>query len=383
MFIEDVTRESKVEGSVRGVNGGFVRRPDRGALLIEEDNQLRGFHRLLALLCKGNNVGLSRGGDQHSLTNRPGNIPGKDPTVAVELDTRIDLYTRVAQETSQGVIRRYSTSFGLASRLLQPRVRTHIGNFYALVRLADEIVDGVAAEAGVSPEEARVMLDALEADTERALQVGYSTNLIVHAFAFSARSVGVTAELTAPFFHSMRMDLTETEHTPESFREYVYGSAEVVGLMCLEAFLEDVDVSPQDRDTMVTGARALGAAFQKVNFLRDLGADVQALGRSYFPGVSVESFDEETKHRLLDDIDQDLAHSAAALPLLPHNARRAVSLAHVLFEALGERIRKTPATVLQTSRISVPDVTKAVLALRVLGGYVPSAPRSIRKASRV
>jgi len=308
---------------------------------------------------------------------------GKDPTVAVELDTRIDLYTRVAEETSQGVIKRYSTSFGLASKLLEPRVRTHIGNLYALVRLADEIVDGVAAEAGVSTSEAGAMLDALEADTERALQVGYSTNLIVHAFASSARTVGVTAELTRPFFSSMRMDLTQTKHTPETFDEYVYGSAEVVGLMCLEAFLEGREVSSSDREVMVTGARALGAAFQKVNFLRDLGADVQALGRSYFPGVSVDAFDEETKHRLLDDIDQDLAQSAAALPLLPPGARRAVSLAHALFEALGERIRKTPATVLQTSRISVPDVTKAVLALRVLTGFVPSAPRSIRKAPRV
>ncbi len=186
--------------------------------------------------------------------------------MAVELDTRIDLYTRVAEETSQGVIKRYSTSFGLASRLLEPRARTHIGNFYALVRLADEIVDGVAAEAGVSTKEAGVMLDALEADTERALQVGYSTNLIVHAFATSARKVGVTAELTKPFFHSMRMDLTEPQHTPESFSEYVYGSAEVVGLMCLQAFLEDRDVSSSDREVMVKGARALGAAFQRSTF---------------------------------------------------------------------------------------------------------------------
>ncbi|MEY2900194.1 MAG: hypothetical protein RL247_360 [Actinomycetota bacterium] len=302
--------------------------------------------------------------------------------MAVELDTRIDLYTRVAEETSQGVIKRYSTSFGLASRLLEPRTRAHIGNFYALVRLADEIVDGVAAEAGVSLDLAGEMLDALEADTERALSVGYSTNLIVHAFATSARAVGVTAELTRPFFHSMRMDLTETSHTEESFAEYVYGSAEVVGLMCLEAFLVGHSVSPADRDTMVKGARALGAAFQKVNFLRDLGADVQALGRSYFPGVSVESLTEETKHRLLDDIDQDLAMSAEALPLLPPGPRRAVSLAHVLFEALSERIRKTPATILQTSRISVPDGAKAILAIRVLTGYVPGPPASVRKGSR-
>jgi len=301
--------------------------------------------------------------------------------VAVELDTRMDLYTKVAQETSAGVIRRYSTSFGLASRLLTGVQRAHIANFYALVRLADEIVDGVAEEAGVNRKQAGEMLDALEADTERALTMGYSTNLIVHAFAYSARQVGVGSDLTKPFFHSMRMDLTETTHTPESFQEYVYGSAEVVGLMCLEAFLEGQNPATQQRDTMISGARALGAAFQKVNFLRDLGADVQALGRSYFPGVSVESLSEETKHLLLDDIDKDLATSALALPLLPVGPRRAVALAHVLFEALARRIRATPASVLQTTRISVPSSTKAMLATRVLAGYVPGAPRSVRKDS--
>jgi phytoene/squalene synthetase len=303
--------------------------------------------------------------------------------MAVDLDTRIDLYTRVAQETSAQVIRRYSTSFGLASRLLAPAARVHIGNLYALVRLADEIVDGVAEEAGVSREEAGTMLDALESDTERALEVGYSTNLIVHAFAYSARQIGVGVELTRPFFHSMRMDLTEKTHTPDSFAEYVYGSAEVVGLMCLEAFLEGRPCREADRETMIVGARALGAAFQKVNFLRDLGADVQALGRSYFPGVTAETFTDDAKNLLVDDIEQDLAMSAAALPLLPKSARRAVGLAHVLFEDLAKRIRKTPAADLQTERISVPTTTKAFLALAVVGGYVPKAPSSVRKGSHV
>jgi 15-cis-phytoene synthase len=301
--------------------------------------------------------------------------------VALELDTRMDLYTKVAEETAAAVIRRYSTSFGLASTLLSPVQRTHISNFYALVRLADEIVDGVAEEAGVSSKDARTHLDALEADTENALRTGYSTNLIVHAFAHSARKVGVGSDLTRPFFHSMRMDLTETTHTPESFSEYVYGSAEVVGLMCLEAFLEGQTCTPAERETMVTGARALGAAFQKVNFLRDLGADVQALGRSYFPGVSVQSLSDDIKNELLDDIDRDLAASATALPLLPTGPRRAVSLAHVLFEALATRIRATPAEVLQTTRISVPSFLKAMLATRVVCGYVPRAPRSLRKES--
>jgi phytoene/squalene synthetase len=175
------------------------------------------------------------------------------------------------------------------------------------------------------------------------------------------------------------MDLSETTHTPESFAEYVYGSAEVVGLMCLEAFLENQVVTPENKETMVRGARALGAAFQKVNFLRDLGADVQALGRSYFPNVIVEALDESTKHGLLNDIDADLALSAAALPLLPPGPRRAVGLAHALFEGLAKRLRNTPAGVLQTTRISVPNLSKVLLAARVLVGFVPRAPRSIRK----
>lgn len=301
--------------------------------------------------------------------------------VALELETRIDLYTEVAQETSAGVIKRYSTSFGLASTLLSPTQRRHISNFYALVRLADEIVDGVAEEAGVSKKVARKLLDDLEKDTEQAMGSGYSTNLIVHAFAHSARKVGVGTDLTRPFFHSMRMDIDTTEHTPESFAEYVYGSAEVVGLMCLEAFLDGQNPSVSEREIMVQGARALGAAFQKVNFLRDLGADSQALGRSYFPGVAVDDLNEETKHLLLDDIDRDLAASAKALPLLPRGPRRAVSLAHVLFEALAIRIRKTPASLVQRTRISVPTATKTMLALLVLGGFVPKAPRSVGKVS--
>jgi phytoene synthase len=289
----------------------------------------------------------------------------------VELDTRIDLYTRAAEETASGVIRLYSTSFGLASKLLDADQRRHIGNIYSLVRLADEVVDGVAYEAGLTPAQARKMLDQLEADTERALQSGYSTNLIVHAFAHSARQVGITDELTRPFFASMRADLSSTEHDAESFAMYVYGSAEVVGLMCLKVFLHGQSVNSADFDTMWSGARALGAAFQKVNFLRDLAVDFQALGRSYFPGVTPESMDEATKNRLLDDIDNDLAQSARALPLLPARPRKAVALAHALFEELGKRIRQTPAGDLISQRVSVPGSTKAALGLAVLSGWLP------------
>ena len=294
--------------------------------------------------------------------------------MAAELDTRIDLYTRAAEDTASGIIRLYSTSFGLASRLLEPVSRRHIENIYSLVRLADEVVDGVASEAGVADAEARELLDRLEADTQRALETGYSTNLIVHAFAHSARQLDIGMDLVAPFFASMRADFDKAEHNAESFERYVYGSAEVVGLMCLQAFLVGQPVSEKDKDTMVRGARALGAAFQKVNFLRDLAVDFEALGRSYFPGVTPDSLDEESKNRLLDDIDNDLALSARALPLLPSRPRRAVALAHALFDELGRQIRRTPAELVMTSRASVPSWKKFTLALWVVAGGVPGAP---------
>ena len=290
---------------------------------------------------------------------------------------RLSLYDRVADETTAVVIRRYSTSFGLASRLLEPAVRQHVENIYALVRVADEIVDGGVAEAGLDAVHAARYLNEFEAETNAAMQSGYSTNLVVHAFARTAREVGFGEELTEPFFHSMRMDLTDTEHDQQSFDRYVYGSAEVVGLMCLRAFVQGVDMSAEQNERMVAGARALGAAFQKVNFLRDLSADFETLGRSYFPGVNVDSFTEEDKVRLLDDIDADLRTSAAVIPDLPKGSRRAVALAQGLFAELSVRLRRTPATELIRARVRVPDPVKARIALGALAGRTPR-PRAAR-----
>jgi phytoene/squalene synthetase len=273
------------------------------------------------------------------------------------------LYDRVAEETASIVIHRYSTSFGLASRLLGAGVRQHVENIYALVRVADEIVDGGARVAAAQATRA---LDHLESETEEAMRIGFSANLVVHAFALTARDVGFGAELTAPFFESMRMDLSRKVHDRASFDRYVYGSAEVVGLMCLRAFLHGEPVT--DLPRLEAGARALGAAFQKVNFLRDLAADFGALGRSYFPDVAVDSFDEATKVRLLDDIDADLAAAAAVLPDLPRSSRRAVALAHSLFAELSSRLRATPASELVRARVRVPNPVKARLALAAAVG---------------
>ena len=278
------------------------------------------------------------------------------------------LYDRVAEQTASMIIREYSTSFGLATRLLGKGVRQDVENIYGLVRLADEIVDGVAAYAGVSEKDIRRLLDELETETEAAMQRGYSTNLVVHAFALTARRTGIEPDLTRPFFTSMRVDITRVTHTPESFDEYVYGSAEVVGLMCLKAFLRGQDITPEQNDTFVMGARKLGAAFQKVNFLRDLSADVDALGRSYFPGINIATFTEEDKVRLVADIDSDLAISGAIVPFLPSTSRKAVALAQNLFAELNRRIARTPASELKHTRVSVPTLVKARLALAALLG---------------
>ncbi len=280
--------------------------------------------------------------------------------------TRLALYKRVAERSASLVIREYSTSFGMASRILSGESRQHIDNVYALVRLADEIVDGVAVEAGLTTSEAGAQLDALEADTYRAMETGYSTNLIVHAFALTARDVNIHKDIVEPFFTSMRMDLSDRVYTQESFDAYVYGSAEVVGLMCLAVFIRDDKPDTETARTLYNGARALGAAFQKVNFLRDLAADVDDLGRSYFPGITISKFAEDDKHRLCDDIADDLDAAARTIPLLPRDAARAVGLAHGLFARLNSRIRATPAETVKSTRIRVNDLEKLLIAVRVV-----------------
>jgi phytoene/squalene synthetase len=283
--------------------------------------------------------------------------------------SRLDLYSDVAEQAASVVIRRYSTSFGMASRLLGAAVRQPVENVYALVRVADEIVDGGADDAGLDGVVAARLLDDLQRDTERALEEGYSANLVVHAFARTARAAGFGLELTAPFFASMRMDLDRAEHDDESFRRYVHGSAEVVGLMCLRIFLSDAGRDPgrvytaDEAARLESGARALGSAFQKVNFLRDLRADHDGLGRSYFPGIDVAALTDAQKDALVDDIDAELALAAETVPLLPRSSHRAVALAHGLFSELSRRIRATPAPALARTRVRVPDTVKLRIAI--------------------
>ncbi|MFI8593496.1 phytoene/squalene synthase family protein [Microbacterium sp. NPDC078428] len=279
--------------------------------------------------------------------------------------TGLDLYDRTAAAAAETVIARYSTSFGLASRLLGPRVRGHVRAVYALVRIADEVVDGPARDAGLDPEQERRELDALEEQTLAAIASGFSSNLVVHAFARTARACAIGEELVRPFFASMRTDLEVRTHDADSHEAYVYGSAEVVGLMCLQAFVNADSPRPGPApQRLVTGARRLGAAFQDVNFLRDEGADRGDLGRDYL-GIRGAA----GRAAVLDRIDSDLDAAADVIPLLPPDCRRAVTAAHDLFAELSARLRRARP---EDGRVRVPDAVKVALFARAGLGMAPA-----------
>ncbi|WP_454049910.1 phytoene/squalene synthase family protein [Cellulomonas sp. Marseille-Q8402] len=283
------------------------------------------------------------------------------------------LYDRTAARASRAVLAGYSTSFGLGTRLLGPRARRDIEAVYALVRIADEVVDTRGGD------DAAALLDELEAQTTRAMASGYSTNLVVHAFARTARRVGIGADQVDPFFASMRADLTVRVHDRESYLRYVYGSAEVVGLMCLQVFL-NADRAPGEPvrrpdDATVDGARALGAAFQKINFLRDLGADSGELGRCYFPGVGPAGPTDAQLTGILEEIADDLARARAALPRLPRRARTAVAATLALYDRLLADLAATPPAQVLATRVRVSTPRKVAVLARTVGAQVVDAAR--------
>ncbi|WP_104082161.1 phytoene/squalene synthase family protein [Cryobacterium sp. Y11] len=291
-------------------------------------------------------------------------------TISHTIDSRsnIQLYGRAALASSTTIIGHYSTSFGLAARLLEARVRTPVRTIYALVRIADEIVDGAATEAGLSVDEQRELLDGLERETELAIVRGYSTNLVVHAFAGTARQAGIDSTLTRPFFAAMRRDLDPAPFSAQGVAEYIYGSAEVIGLMCLRCFVQQRPPNAGQLIVLENGARHLGAAFQKINFLRDLSADSEVLGRNYFPGIDPLTLTQAQQHEILDDIDTDLAIARAVLPLLPPGCRRAVAAAQGLFTRLSTRLRSTQTDQLLHARVRVPNGEKLVIAFTATFG---------------
>lgn len=278
-------------------------------------------------------------------------------------------FTSTADSVADEVIGAYSTSFGIATRLLGKRHRTHVRNIYALVRVADEIVDGVAEQAGLTLDEQRESLERYVDETHRAMRTGYSPDLVIHAFARTARECDIDTSLTKPFFNSMRADLADqagetTVFSTEEHAEYVHGSAEVVGLMCVRVFVRGLTFSDDERARLEYGARQLGAAFQNVNFLRDLADDTERLGRSYL-GAEHRLTDSD-RDRWVSDVREQLADAAAVFPLLPLDARAAVRSAHALFAELTNRVAHTPTAELYRRRVRVPDPVKLRLTSRAL-----------------
>ncbi|WP_448855813.1 phytoene/squalene synthase family protein [Corynebacterium camporealensis] len=293
-------------------------------------------------------------------------------------------YDAMADKAAAQVVKNYSTSFGLSTAILSPPLRRDIRNLYAVVRIADEIVDGTAAEGlGVAPDSADAaaalhkLLDEYEAAVRTASKSRFHTDPILHAFGRTARRCEFNDEHLAAFFHSMRQDLHRSAHSAESLETYIYGSAEVIGLLCLAAFFgpQRRELSEQKWAELEHGARSLGSAFQKVNFLRDLSEDYGELGRTYFSG-SASELQEADKDRIVAEIDAELAAARATFGDLPLSARTGVMAAASLFEELNRMIEQSSVDRLLRERISVPARRKSVLIARAIA----QAPRmSARK----
>lgn len=268
----------------------------------------------------------------------------------------MDRYSTTSYRLARIVTEDYSTSFSMSSLLLGRAIRPHIYAIYGLVRIADEIVDTYnTADSGAQ-------LDQLETQVVNALTSGYSSNPLVHAFATTARRYHIDTELIAPFFVSMRRDLSPVSSlSTDEYDTYIYGSAEVVGLMCLKVFVEG---DQKAYDELRAGASALGRAYQKVNFLRDLGADADQLGRWYFPIGSAETFNDDIKNDIITDIEKDFAAARVAIPKLPTSARKAVATSYAYYSQLLAVIKATPADILRHSRVRVPNSRKIALLVK-------------------
>lgn len=266
----------------------------------------------------------------------------------------MDLYTKTSYALSEELTLRYSTSFSKSTRLFTPDVRLHVFAIYGLVRIADEIVD---TYAGV---DAAQQLDNLEKETKHAIKMGYSANPLVHAFATTSASFQFDQSLIRAFFTSMRMDLTKRTYTQKEYDTYIYGSAEVIGLMCLALFTHG---NAKAYAKLAPAARALGAAYQKVNFLRDFAEDYTQRERVYFPGVSFESFNDDIKDAIVHDIYEQFHIAERDLHQLPKTARTAVETSIVYYKALLTKLEATPASTIKSTRIRIPNHQKMWLAL--------------------
>lgn len=261
-------------------------------------------------------------------------------------------------EMSRGLTKMYSTSFYSASNLFSKDIRPAIHSIYGFVRIADEIVDTFHEH------NQKELLDLFEESYHLAHKYGISTNPILYAFQLTVKQFGIPEEHIQAFLSSMRADLEKKEYkTAEETAKYIYGSADVVGLMCLKVFCKGDEKLFKELEQP---AMKLGSAFQKVNFLRDLKDDCFGLGRTYFPNLRIESFDEATKMELVKEIEQEFDEAYKGIQKLPEDARLAVLTAYKYYKGLLNKIKKTPADKLLQTRIRVPDYQKGLLLLSAI-----------------
>lgn len=260
------------------------------------------------------------------------------------------LYDVVSHECSKLVTNRYSTSFSLGTRLLNSSIRAHIYNIYGFVRFADEIVDSFHE---FNKEK---LLNRFEEDLMHAIKYKISLNPILNSFQFTVNDKKIDIELIQAFLESMRMDLNKNNYkTKGEYQKYIYGSADVVGLMCLKVFVNG-DTSKYQK--LKPYAMSLGSAFQKVNFLRDLNADFENLERTYFPNLNVSSFDEKTKDKIINEIETDFDNAVKGIFLLPESSRLGVYIAYQYYNKLLLKLKNTPSKKIQSARIRVPNYQK-------------------------
>lgn len=259
------------------------------------------------------------------------------------------LYSDVCQECARHVTRRYSTSFSLGIRLFDEALRDPIYAIYGFVRFADEIVDTFHEH------DKQALLAEFREDTFRAIDRGLSLNPVLQAFQQTVRDYAIERELIEAFLYSMELDIEHRVYERSLYDTYIYGSAEVVGLMCLRVFCAG---DPGGYERLAAPAKRLGAAFQKVNFLRDISSDFHDRGRVYFPGVEFAAFTDAQKASIEREIADDFAAALVGIRRLPKGARLGVHTAYVYFKNLLRRIQATEARRIAEERIRVPNAAK-------------------------
>ena len=267
-----------------------------------------------------------------------------------------EIFDLVSLKCSKTVTKSYSTSFSTATQMLAPSIRQDIHNIYGFVRFADEIVDSF------HDYDKKTLFDRFENDLEFALTDKISLNPILNSFQQTYHKYGIEKHLVESFMRSMRLDLSKSEYLNETeFKAYIYGSADVVGLMCLTVFVKG---DRKKYEELKQCAMSLGSAFQKVNFLRDLKADHEDLSRSYFPNTNLDQLDEISKNAIIKEIEADFAKGLEGICMLPVEAKFGVYTAYRYYRKLLSKLKKTPSLEIKNARIRVPNYVKASLLAR-------------------